>query len=97
MGTRSNIIVRRADGKYVRVRGETGTEAEIFNTLKEAWPGDDSGAEFVYVWDGRSWAVGDPDDFDAGVKDLAAVVAGEEPEPKTAVKAFGGNFVIGHR
>ena len=159
MGTRSNIIVKRADGKFISVychwdgypehhgpiltqhyasqeraeelvshgdmssldercdkpeghsydspvdgctvyygrdRGEIGTEADTFDTLEAAWPVE-TGAEFVYVWADGAWHVGDPDDLGEGLRDLARVVAGDEDAPKTAIKAFGGNFVIGHR
>lgn len=84
---------------YGRDRGEKDTQAEIFDTLAEAWPDENSGAEYVYVWKRaeHAWFVGDADEGQQTLQPLAAVVKGEAEPPKPNVKAFGGNFVIGTR
>ncbi len=83
---------------YGRDRGEKGTAAKVKATLAAAWPGTDTGAEYIYVWKrGEGWHIGDADEGSETLKPLAAVMAGSEPEPKPNVKAFGGNFVIGTR
>lgn len=82
---------------YGRDRGEKGTEAQVFSTLRAAWP-QDSGTEFTYVWQDGKWLVGDPDADASSLVDLGWVLQDiKNREPRTAIKAFGGNFVIGHR
>ena len=88
---------------YSRDRGETGTEAKIGDSLAEVWPGSDTGTEFTYVYGDveasgiKRWYVGDPDEGQQTLRSLEAVLNGGDEAPKTAIKAFGGNFVIGHR
>jgi hypothetical protein len=88
---------------YGRDRGETGTEAKLGDSLAAVWPDDDCGTEFTYVFCDpdesgvKRWFVGEPDEGKQTLRDLGAVIRGEDEAPKTAVKAFGGNFVIGHR
>ncbi len=88
---------------YGRDRGEErDVDATVGDTLSEVWPDDDCGTEFTYVFadpDGRGkrWFVGDPDEGQQTLRDLGAVIRGDDEAPKTAIKAFGGNFVIGHR
>lgn len=79
---------------YGRDRGEKNVAAKKFSSLAAAWPGGDTGTEYTYVWDGAKWWVGDPDEGVQSMKDLAALLRGDE-KLATAVKAFGGNFVIG--
>lgn len=42
---------------YGRDRGEKDQQAETFETLAAAWPGDDSWVEYVYFWTGGEWFV----------------------------------------
>lgn len=79
---------------YGRDRGEKGTERKVFDNLSAAWPGDDCGTEYTYVWNGETWLVGDPDEGTQSLVPLADVLAGKVTI-HSAVKAFGGNFVIG--
>ena len=80
---------------YKRDRGEKDVDANIFNTLSEAWPGSDTSTEYTYVrdQDGR-WFVGDPDEGSQSLQPLESVLKGEVTI-HSAVKAFGLNFVIG--
>ena len=83
-----------------RDRGEEGTEGLIGESLAAVWPDGDTLAPSTST-SGRPRKlpgyVGDADEGSETLKPLAAVVAGEEPEPTPNVKAFGGNFVIGTR
>ena len=79
---------------YGRDRGEKGTKALKGASLIGVWPDGDTGAEYVYVWDGQTWLVGDPDKDTQSLVDLAALLRGEV-KIAPAIKAFGGNFVIG--
>lgn len=84
---------------YGRDRGEKNSEALFFNTLDEAWPshpdaGGVGGTEYTYVWDGKSWHIGDPDKDPSSCFTLDSVLAGENTVTSN-IKAFGGNFVIG--
>ncbi len=82
---------------YGRDRGEAGVDAKVFDSLHAAWPGDDCGTEFTYVFAGGKWYVGDPDEGSETLLGLGEVLNGDVNPPRTAIKAFGGNFVIGHR
>ena len=82
---------------YGRDRGETDVDARVFDTLVEAWPGNNCGTEFTYVFDEGEWYVGDPDEGSQTLVKLGDVLAGKADAPKTAIKAFGHNFVIGRR
>ena len=82
---------------YGRDRGEEGTEKQVFENLNAAWPGGDTGAEFVYVWQDGQWWVGDADQGSQSLKPLAEVMTGKTEAPQPAIKAFGGNFVVGLR
>lgn len=79
---------------YGRDRAEKGTKALKGASLIGVWPDGDTGAEYVYVWDGTKWLVGDPDEGTQSLVDLAALLRGEV-KIAPAIKAFGGGFVIG--
>ncbi len=81
---------------YGRDRGETEVDAKAFDSLNAAWPGDDCGTEFTYVFEKDRWYVGNPDEGSQSLVQLSDAL--DDPSiMKTAIKAFGGNFVIGHR
>lgn len=40
---------------YGRDRDEKDTECEVFETIEEALPSEDSWAEYVYLWNGKEW------------------------------------------
>jgi len=85
---------------YGRDRKEKDVDGFTGESLEAVWP-EDSGTEFTYVWNGQKWLVGNPDEGTQTLIDLtdeaiAAEERGENPI-KSAIKAFGGNFVIGQR
>lgn len=85
---------------YGRDRGEANSKALIFNTLDEAWPshpdaGGIGGTEYTYVWDGKSWHVGDPDKDPTSCYPLEDVIAGKATI-NSAIYAWGG-IKIGQR
>ena len=90
---------------YGRDRGETDVEGTIGDSLSAVWPDSETGTEFTYVWRKDreedefvgGWYVGDPDEGSETLKPLKDVLDGTIEEPKTNIKAFGGNFVIGKR
>jgi len=79
---------------YGRDRGETGVDTQVFDSLSAAWPDSETGTEFTYVWDDGIWYVGDPDEGSQSLIPLDDALAGKK-KLTPAVKAFGGNFVIG--
>ena len=79
---------------YGRDRGETGVDAQIFDTLNDAWPSGTTGTEFTYIWHDGQWWVADPDKGSQTLIELGAALSGEKTLTP-AVKAFGVNFVIG--
>ena len=93
---------------YGRDRGEEGTEAHVFDTLFDTWPDNQTGTEFTYVWCSNpraavgerpdpanaKWWVGDPDKGTQTLIDLGDALTGKKVITP-AVKAFGGNFVVG--
>lgn len=79
---------------YGRDRGEPDTEASVSDSLAAAWPDSNCGTEYTYVFDGGVWYVGDPDEGSQSLVLLADVLRGYVTI-HSAVKAFGGNFVIG--
>jgi len=82
---------------YGRDRHETDTAGRVFPSLAKAWP-KDSATEFTYAWVDGKWMVGNPDATPASLVDLGWVLQDiTNREPKTAIKAFGMNLVIGHR
>lgn len=96
------------DGKHVdgyclaygRDRGEKDSNALIFKTLDEAWPsapgaGGIGGTEYTYVWDGKSWHVGDPDKDPSSCFPLEDVLA-SKATINSAIYAW-GNVKIGQR
>jgi hypothetical protein len=85
---------------YGRDRKEKDVAGKVGASLAEVWPGGDTGTEYTYVWKinetGGAWYVGDADEGQQSLVLLDLALAGVAP-PKPNVKAFGGNFVIGHR
>lgn len=90
---------------YGRDRGESNVDAQVFSTLFLAWPGNDTGTEFTYVWcssfeashpeiSAAKWWVGDPDQGTQSLIDLGEALQGKVTITP-AVKAFGGPLVIG--
>lgn len=83
---------------YGRDRGETGTETQVFDSLAEAWPAEDTWTEFTYVFAADDthpeprWMVGDPDEGTQTLIDLGDALAGKRTLCPS-VKAFGA--VIG--
>lgn len=83
---------------YGRDRGELGTEAEVFDNLSAAWPGEDTWTEFTYVWSREygiaegAWYVASADEGTQSMQLLAEALAGVVTV-KAPVKAFG--IVIG--
>lgn len=67
---------------------------EIGDTLQVVWPEANCSTEFIYVWDGERWWVGDPDQGTQTLIDLGDALQGKK-SLTPAVKAFGVNFVIG--
>lgn len=82
---------------YGRDRGEDNVAPAVGDSLMEVWPGSDTGTEFTYVFAKNEWYVGDPDEGSQTLVKLGDALSGKIDAPKTAIKAFGGNFVIGHR
>lgn len=97
---------------YGRDRGEDGVEPQDFAKLggtaddeEAAFPrGIMDGAEFIYFYgtapggpNEPQWWVADPDLGVESFVPLAKVFSGEIEGPTPDIKAFGGNFVIGHR
>jgi hypothetical protein len=67
---------------YGRDRGETGTDAEVFDSLSAAWPSEDTWTEFTYVWKDGAWWVGDADEGTQSLVLLSLALAGiAEPKP----------------
>lgn len=82
---------------YGRDRGEEGTEASVGVTPLEAW-GDlkDTGTEYSYIWnDGKWWITSPEAGFEAAIPLDYDVIEGRK-KVQANIKAFGGNFVIGH-
>lgn len=80
---------------YGRDRGETGTEAKSAHSLTRAVKeAGESGAEFVYIWDGQRWEITTPEG--GPIHPLIEFMKGGLSLDQE-VKAFGGNFVIAKR
>lgn len=62
---------------YGRDRGEKNTEAQIFDTIYEAWPDPETMTEFTYVWTQGRWWVGDADQGIQSLVSLADALAGK--------------------
>lgn len=63
---------------YGRDRGEADTEAEVFDSLFEAWPETDTWTEFTYVWTQDQWWVGDAEEGSQGLRLVCDVLAGDD-------------------
>jgi hypothetical protein len=81
---------------YGRDRGEKNIAAFVGDNLHAAWPNSETGTEFTYVWTKGQWWVGDPDEGSQSIVALKDVLEGNA-KITSAIKAFGGNFVIGKR
>jgi hypothetical protein len=62
---------------YGRDRGESDTEAKIFDNIHAAWPDADTGTEFTYVFADGKWWIGDPDESSETVLELGDVLSGK--------------------
>lgn len=62
---------------YGRDRGQKGTEADIFDTLSEAWPEPGTWTEFTYVWKDGQWWVASADEGAQALVPLDDAIAGK--------------------
>jgi len=74
---------------YGRDRGESGTEAELFDSLYAAWPKPDTWTEFTYVWKDGQWWVASADESSQMLVPLSDALTGKVPVTPNIKLPFG--------
>jgi hypothetical protein len=65
---------------YGRDRGEKDARGLAFETLQAAFPEPETWAEYVYVWDGAQWLVGNAEEGSQALRELSQVLLEERED-----------------